>query len=580
MQTTLLIILCLLAVIILVLQFMFRPQANQDLAAIFNRQTDSQNQLSRLETNMKEDFRINRDENSRISSENRSELNQTLTNFRSEQTETFKNLSENSQNLLQQINGTLDERLSSLTLKIEENNRTNREELTKSIADFSETNRLLLDKINNSLKEDSKSSREELTNSLKSFQVTFDQSVKSFNDLQREKFNDLGKKQAELIEKTDTNIKQNRDELSKSMTDFSTANIEQLDKINNQVKDDSRLIREGLSTAFKTFQESVEAKQTTLVLSTNEKLESIRSTVEEKLEKTLSERLGQSFETVGKQLIEVQKGLGEMQTLAQDVGGLKRVLSNVKMRGGIGEVQLEMLLEQILAPEQYQANVKTKVNSNDLVEFAVKLPGKDDNHDQVWLPIDAKFPKDVYEQLLNAYDTSDNVLIEAAQKALDNTIRKMAKDISEKYIDPPHTTDFGIMFLPFEGIYAEVVRKASLLEDLQRNYKIIVTGPTTLAAILNSLQMGFRTLAIQKRSSEVWQVLGAVKKEFENFGGLMQKAQRNIQTGLNQLDDVMGKRTKAIQRQLRGVEALNEIDASIILTEIADSALYEDEEVS
>lgn len=580
MQTTLLIILCLLAVIILVLQFMFRPQANQDLAAIFNRQTDSQNQLSRLETNMKEDFRINRDENSRISSENRSELNQTLTNFRSEQTETFKNLSENSQNLLKQINGTLDERLSSLTLKIEENNRTNREELTKSIADFSETNRLLLDKINNSLKEDSKSSREELTNSLKSFQVTFDQSVKSFNDLQREKFNDLGKKQAELIEKTDTNIKQNRDELSKSMTDFSTANIEQLDKINNQVKDDSRLIREGLSTAFKTFQESVEAKQTTLVLSTNEKLESIRSTVEEKLEKTLSERLGQSFETVGKQLIEVQKGLGEMQTLAQDVGGLKRVLSNVKMRGGIGEVQLEMLLEQILAPEQYQANVKTKANSNDLVEFAVKLPGKDDNHDQVWLPIDAKFPKDVYEQLLNAYDTSDNVLIEAAQKALDNTIRKMAKDISEKYIDPPHTTDFGIMFLPFEGIYAEVVRKASLLEDLQRNYKIIVTGPTTLAAILNSLQMGFRTLAIQKRSSEVWQVLGAVKKEFENFGGLMQKAQRNIQTGLNQLDDVMGKRTKAIQRQLRGVEALNEIDASIILTEIADSALYEDEEVS
>jgi len=580
MQTTLLIILCLLAVIILVLQFMFRPQANQDLAAIFNRQADSQNQLSRLESNMKEDFRINRDENSRISSENRSELNKTLTSFRSEQAETFKNFSDNCQNLLKQINGTLDEKLNSLSLKIEENNRTNREELTKSIADFSETNRLLLDKINNSLKEDSKTSREELTNSLKSFQVTFDQSVKSFNDLQREKFNDLGKKQAELIEKTDTNIKQNRDELSKSMTDFSKANIEQLDKINNQAKDDSRLIREGLTSAFKTFQESVESKQTMLVSSTNEKLESIRSTVEEKLEKTLSERLGQSFETVGKQLIEVQKGLGEMQTLAQDVGGLKRVLSNVKMRGGIGEVQLEMLLEQILAPEQYQANVKTKTNSNDLVEFAVKLPGKDDNHDQVWLPIDAKFPKDVYEQLLNAYDTSDNVLIEAAQKALDNTIRKMAKDISEKYIDPPHTTDFGIMFLPFEGIYAEVVRKASLLEDLQRNYKIIVTGPTTLAAILNSLQMGFRTLAIQKRSSEVWQVLGAVKKEFENFGGLMQKAQRNIQTGLNQLDDVMGKRTKAIQRQLRGVEALNEIDASIILTEIADSALYEDEEVS
>lgn len=581
MQTTLLLILCLLAVIIIVLQFMFRrPQANLDLVAISNRQIDSQNQLSRLETSMKEDFRINRDENSKISSENRNELNHTLTSFRNEQSETLKNLSENSHNLLKQINGTLDDRLSSLALKIEENNRTNRQELNKSITDFSETNRLLLDKINHSLKEDSKTSREELTISLKSFQETFDQSVKSFNDLQREKFTDVGTKQAELIEKTDTNIKQNREELNKSMTDFSKANIEQLDKINNQVKEDSRLIREGLSAAFKTFQESVESKQTMLVSSTNEKLESIRSTVEEKLEKTLSERLGQSFETVGKQLIEVQKGLGEMQTLAQDVGGLKRVLSNVKMRGGIGEVQLEMLLEQILAPEQYQANVKTKAHSNDLVEFAVKLPGKDDNHDQVWLPIDAKFPKDTYEQLQNAYDTGDNGLIEAAQKALDNTIRKMAKDISEKYIDPPHTTDFGIMFLPFEGIYSEVVRKASLLEDLQRNYKIIVTGPTTLAAILNSLQMGFRTLAIQKRSSEVWQVLGAVKKEFENFGGLMQKAQKNIQTGLNQLDDVMGKRTKAIQRQLRGVEALNEIDASLILTEIADSALYEDEEVN
>lgn len=580
MENIILFILCLLGGITIILQIVFRPQANQDLAVILTRQAEFQSQLSRLETNFKEDFRINRDENSRISSDNRSELNQTLTTFRSEQSETLKNLSENSQSLLKQINSTLDERLNSLTLKIDENNRTNRQELNKSIADFSENNRLQLDKINNSLKEDSKTIREELTASLKSFQATFDQSVKSFNDLQREKFNDLGRKQAELIEKTDSNIKQNREELSKSMTDFSKANIEQLDKINNQAKEDSRLIREGLSTAFKTFQESVESKQTMLVSSTNEKLESIRNTVEEKLEKTLSERLGQSFETVGKQLIEVQKGLGEMQTLAQDVGGLKRVLSNVKMRGGIGEVQLEMLLEQILAPEQYQANVKTKANSNDLVEFAVKLPGKDDNHDQVWLPIDAKFPKDIYEQLQNAYDTGDNGLIEAAQKALDNTIRKMAKDISEKYIDPPHTTDFGIMFLPFEGIYAEVVRKASLLEDLQRNYKIIVTGPTTLAAILNSLQMGFKTLAIQKRSSEVWKVLGAVKKEFENFGGIMQKAQKNIQTGLNQLDDVMGKRTKAIQRQLRSVEALNEVDASLILTEIADSALYEDEEVN
>jgi len=304
-----------------------------------------------------------------------------------------------------------------------------------------------------------------------------------------------------------------------------------------------------------------------LIRSTELKLDQIRSTVEEKLEKTLSERLGQSFETVGKQLIEVQKGLGEMQTLAQDVGGLKKVLSNVKMRGGIGEVQLAMLLEQILAPEQYEANVKTKAGSADLVEFAIKLPGRDDNGGPVWLPVDAKFPKDVYEQLQTAYDGGDTLQIDAAQKNLDTTIKKMAKDISDKYIDPPNTTDFAIMFLPFEGIYAEVVRKASLLEELQRTSKVIVTGPTTLAAILNSLQMGFRTLAIQKRSGEVWTVLGEVKKEFENFGGMMEKAQKNFKTGMDQLDDVMGKRTRAIQRKLKDVVIAGAIDSAPLLPE-------------
>ncbi|WP_425487960.1 DNA recombination protein RmuC [Microbacter margulisiae] len=383
--------------------------------------------------------------------------------------------------------------------------------------------------------------------------------LKDFTTEQRSKFDELTKEQQELTSKT----------------------VEQLEKITNKVEEKILILQNqvqatldkninALNTLQKERFEQMELKQTELVRNTETKLESIRITVEEKLEKTLSDRLGQSFETVGKQLLEVQRGLGEMQTLAQDVGGLKRVLSNVKMRGGIGEVQLAMLLEQILAPDQYEANVKTKINSNDLVEFAIKLPGASDDNARVWLPIDAKFPKDVYEQLQTAYDTGDLLLIEAAQKNLEITIKKMAKDISDKYLDPPNTTDFGIMFLPFEGIYAEVVRKASLLEELQRTYKIVVTGPTTLAAILNSLQMGFRTLAIQKRSSEVWQILGAVKKEFENFGGLMQKAQNNIQTGLNQLDDVIGKRTKAIQRKLRSVESLNETDAKLILPESSD----------
>lgn len=335
-----------------------------------------------------------------------------------------------------------------------------------------------------------------------------------------------------LIQKTDANHKLNRDDLRTGLIDLTQ-------ELKNKFTD----LTEG---------------QSKLVQQTEKKLEQMRETVDEKLQKTLNERLGQSFEAVGKQLEAVQVGLGEMKTLANDVGGLKKVLSNVKMRGGIGEVQLAMLLEQILAPEQYAANVKTKQNSADIVEFAIKLPGRDDNNKQVWLPIDAKFPKDVYEQLQTAYDTSDLPQIEISQKNLEQTIKKMAKDISDKYIDPPNTTDFGILFLPFEGIYAEVVRKASLLEDLQRNYKIVVTGPSTLAAILNSLQMGFKTLAIQKRSGEVWKVLGNVKTEFEKFGGLIEKAQGNIQNGLKQLDEVVGVRTRAIQRQLRDVEVLND----------------------
>ncbi|MGV8113624.1 MAG: DNA recombination protein RmuC [Lentimicrobium sp.] len=368
-----------------------------------------------------------------------------------------------------------------------------------------------------------------------------------------------------------------------------TAKVEEkLNAISQQSQSEAKQMREAVEKVIKDFQASfdknvesfnslqrekfgqLEEKQQKLVESTEKKLEEMRITVDEKLQKTLSERLGQSFELVGKQLESVQKGLGEMQTLAQDVGGLKRVLSNVKMRGGFGEVQLAMLLEQVLAPEQYEANVRTKKSSSDVVEFAIKLPGKDDITGQVWLPVDAKFPRDAYEQLQNAYENGDVLHVETAQKMLEATIKKMAKDISEKYIDPPATTDFAIMFLPFEGIYAEVVRKASLLEELQRSYKVIVTGPTTLAAILNSLQMGFRTLAIQKRSSEVWKILGAVKKEFENFGGMLEKAQKNIQTASNQIDEVMGKRTRAIQRKLKGVEVLGEAEAQLFLPDMPD----------
>ncbi len=388
--------------------------------------------------------------------------------------------------------------------------------------------------------------------------------------------------------------KENRNELNNTLKEFKKELAETLKEITSQSKSDNLLQRETLIRVFKDFQETFDknvssfnllqrekftllgAEQKKMVESTEKRLEEIRVTVDEKLQKTLNERLGQSFELVVKQLENVQKGLGEMQNLAQDVGGLKRVLSNVKMRGSIGEVQLAMLLEQILAPGQYESNVKTKSGSADVVEFAIKLPGRDDQKSVVWLPVDAKFPKDIYEQLQDAHETGDLQKIETAQKLLESTIKKMAKDIHDKYIDPPNTTDFGIMFLPFEGIYAEVVRRASLLDDLQRNFKIVVTGPTTLAAILNSLQMGFKTLAIQQRSGEVWKILGAVKREFELFGGLVEKAQGNIQTGLNQLDDVLGKRTRAIQRKLKDVEISEPEVTELLQNKLSEEDLAED----
>ena len=427
MTTTLLIVVTGLIVLAIVLIIVLRLKKNSDLKILTEKIIELQTSISNIEKTLKEDFRLNREENSKLALDNRSELMQTLTT-------TFQG-----------------------------------------------------------------------------FQLTFDTNVKAFNDLQREKFGQM------------------------------------------------------------------EITQTSLIKTIEDKLENIRVMVDEKLQKTLNERLGQSFELVGKQLESVQKGLGEMQTLAQDVGGLKKVLGNVKLRGGIGEIQLGMLLGQILSPEQFAENVKTKPRSKENVEYAIKLPGRDDADTVVWLPIDAKFPKDKYEQLLTAYDTGDPEQIENSQKNLADAVKKMAKDISEKYLNPPVTTDFGIMFLPFEGIYAEVVRKASLLEEIQNTYKVIVTGPSTLAALLNSLQMGFRTLAIQKRSSEVWKILGAVKKEFEKFGGMLQKAQGNIQTGLNQLEDVVGERSRAIQKKLRDVETLGAAETKFLLPETTDDGEPDEE---
>jgi len=536
METILILIIFIVVIIIIALIIIFRNKSTNQLPQLQERVAEVQLSLSKIEANLKEDFRMNREENACSSKDNRLELSTTLKDFKTDLAETIKNIAEQNHTAIKEINKTLAEKLDALITKVEENNKTNRDALTINLKDF-----------------------------------TLEQRTK-FDELKQEQ-KDLTRRTVEQLEKITGKVE------------------EKLSGLNIQAKNDNSLMREALINSFKGFQETfdknvasfndlqkekfglMEVNQKELIKHTETKLDVIRATVEEKLEKTLSERLGQSFETVGKHLIEVQKGLGEMQTLAQDVGGLKKVLTNVKMRGGYGEVQLHMLLENILAPQQYEANVITKKGSTKTVEFAVKFPNKEGEREFVWLPIDAKFPKESYEKLQTAYDTGDLELIENAQKNLEDVIKRMAKDICSKYLDAPNTTDFGIMFLPFEGLFAEVVRKASLLEEIQRDCKIIITGPTTLAVILNSLQMGFRTLAIQKRSSEVWQILSAVKKEFNQFGGLLDKAQKNIRTGLGQLDDVVGVRTRAIQRELKGVETLKDADENIEISEVIDPEL-------
>ena len=322
-----------------------------------------------------------------------------------------------------------------------------------------------------------------------------------------------------------------------------------LEKLQARQTDNAMQTEQKLDQMRRSLSESLERMQT----GNQAQLDSIRKTVDEKLQETLDRKLNDSFQLVSQRLEQVYKGLGEMQTLAAGVGDLKKVLSNVKTRGVLGEIQLGAILEQLLTPDQYAVNVATKQGSQANVEYAIRLPGTDGS--PVWLPVDAKFPLDAYEQLLAAYDTADAVQVEVAVKTLKTRVKSFAKDVQTKYIDPPNTTDFAILFIPVEGLYAELVR-AGMVEILQREYKVTLAGPTTMSALLNSLQMGFRTLAIQKRSSEVWKVLGAVKSEFDKFATVLEAAQNRLNQANSELDKLVGTRTRQIQRTLKNVETL------------------------
>lgn len=420
---------------------------------------------------------------------------------------------------LNKFTQTFSEQLGNLTKSNEDKLEAIRKTIEEKLVDFQK-----------GIDANSKESRNELKENLEAFKKELNEALKDYKERMREQFSDFERSQK-------------------------TQHVANSEKISE--------LKLSLEKSVKTLQEGNEKK-----------LEEMRKTVDEKLNETLEKRLGESFKQVSDRLEAVHKGLGEMQTLAVSVGDLKKVMNNVKSRGILGEYQLQNIIEDLLTNEQYEKNVKTKVGSGAVVEFAIKMPHGNNLEKTLWLPIDSKFPKEDYEALIDAYEKGDSVKIEENKKAFINGIKKNAKDIKEKYIDPPNTTEYGIMFLPYESLFGEVLRIPGLFEQLQKDYKITITGPTTLSALLNSLQMGFRTLAIEKRSSEVWDLLGAVKTEFGQFGTILEKTKKKLDEASNVIDSA-GVRTRAIERKLRQVQELPASETKLILDQDIESNIEE-----
>ena len=411
------------------------------------------------------------------------------------------------------------------------------------------------------LREEMARSRDEASNHARALREETAGALKGFNDSVLQQMTGIATLQKEHREEIAAALKAFNDSMVRSVGETATLQQKQLENFGVQLEK----MTESNAKKHDELRSAVESKLTQIQTDNTAKLEEMRRTVDEKLQGTLEKRLGESFKLVSDRLEQVHKGLGEMQTLASGVGDLKKVLSNVKTRGTWGEIQLGNLLEQILSPEQYEQNVSTKAGTNERVEFAIKLPGRDPQGNQVvWLPIDAKFPKEDYERLVTASEVGDMTAMEDASRQLEMRLKAEGKNIREKYLDPPHTTDFGILFLPTEGLYAEVLRRPGLVESLQRDSRVSIAGPTTLAALLNALQMGFRTLAIEKRSSEVWTVLGAVKTEFGRFGEVIDKVQKKLQEASNVIDSA-ATRSRAITRKLRTVQELPPAEATALL---------------
>jgi len=419
---------------------------------------------------------------------------------------------------------------------------SDKQELVQLAATLNAANERLERELRNAISESARGGRQELIQTLGTFQQSLVQQSAEATRTQNSQM-DAFAQQLSLLQKT--------------LSDTLTLQVQQLSEAN------ARRLTEMRGT--------LETQLAQLQQSNTAKLDEMRQTVDEKLQTTLQARLGESFKQVADRLEQVHKGLGEMNTLAQGVGDLKHLLTNVKTRGMFGEAQLASLLEQVMAPDQYTAQCATRPGSKNRVDFAIRLPGKSDDGQPVWLPIDAKFPNEDYERLLDAQSRADALQADLCSKALEARVRLEAKSITEKYIEPPFTTDFAILFLPTEGLYAEVLRRPGLIESLQRDYRVTLAGPTTVMAMLNSLQMGFRTLALEKRSSEVWQVLGAVKTEFGKFGDVLAKVKEQTQSVLNTLDKAQT-RSNVMHRALRQVEAMPEGQVPGLLSQAADES--------
>ena len=585
-----LVAICTVCTIIVMVKVFSRQETTSDV---------SSKDFDRLEGKISEENRNARQELSDNIDKIRKELSDNVGKTREELSDNMgkmrDELSGNVGKMREEISGTVDklrseftENVSQLRKESSETSKSQREETQKVFTDFQtafgdnvtklnsfqkegfddmgKRNKVFADTMESKLENMKDTTNTTLTKSFEQFFKTFDANTDKSVEAQNAGFEKMEKRQSDLIKTTETKLDALRSIVEEKLTTMS-------EKFQEGFEKNTEKMVEAQKERFA----EMDKRQSDLIQTTEKRLDEMRATVDEKLQKTLNDRLGQSFKLVSEQLESVQKGLGEMKNLASDVGGLKNALTNVKVRGNFGELQLKALLEQMLSPEQYDENVATVPGSSERVEFAIKLPGKDDPHGSVYLPVDSKFPKDVYDQYVDAIDTGDAAAIKSKSSQFENTILAMAKDISTKYISVPDTTNFAIMFVPVENIYAEVIRRSKLTQELRDKWNVLVTGPTTLGALLSSLQMGFRTLAIEKRSNDVWTTLGAVKTEFSKFGDLLEKAKKNIDSASATIEQLQGTRTKAINRKLREVEALPTDQAAALLPEMNEVDVADDD---